>query len=324
MAEDDGHRGNITIELQLFDCGGAFWQGTRRLQGDRHFADTLKLSRDPQTAFDPGASNIAIFPNRKNVGWYYPSQANPWSEYVSSNPWTSEEIKLISQLEKKSNRLAIWFEVLLDWALDMTYCFNSLAKLALPADLMMPDDSTKSICDFYCDLNKEMNEKYWNVLIGSEDFKKYLDENRASVLIKILVKNIIRSHRLEQDKNLCGDPRFNEKFEAAKRPPQAVIQKFNELLSAMSPKHTYAASSLFSPLSVPDNEIKNNEIQEKQANELIKAAQVIAQQIIELENIYPPENWRPFYEKWYEMKLELIPESFSSYSMHQSPTKKMG
>ncbi len=295
MCEDDANRGNIGLDLTLPDPDCAMWPATCDIKGDRSYADKFGVTRDPKTAFDLLENDARDFPDGSNVGWYYPCQNNPWSRQVSDNPWLPEEVALVQGLQKDDRRLAISFDLYLDWMLDVTPRFENFAHLCFPPNLCLPNNSSKTLIQHYVETNQMIDAQYWKILPNMPEFKDYIETNHDLILMKILVRSQIRNHRLDQDKAAC--PQFAAQFDHAKRETREVIEKFMELIQLSYKNKIYTCSKLFTSTfdapKLPDYAAITSKLEQ--------IAKGIAGEMIALEKVYQTENWRPFYEKFHQL-----------------------
>lgn len=326
MQEDDGHRGNITCELEVFDGDCGLWKGTHKVKGARsHVDDTvvlLPIKRDPNTAFnlkqenDPdGEYDIRCFPNGIHIGnWYYPSQENKTS-VTSSNPWTASEVKLVCGLEGRES-LETSFVEYLDWMLDLSLRLPHIAALNIPADLKVPNEQ-QTIIDLYCEVNKEIDEEYWDVLPGMSEFREYLRLHGETILVEILTRAMVRNARLKAEQREAHScEKFNKQFVAALIPCNKIIERYISLIAKCQSKEVLSATLIGdSIMPSTDNKVigkigLDNEI-------LIQTkATALARIMIEKERKIGNENWREFLPEVIAAE-EHNRQSFESETQHQ-------
>lgn len=316
MQEDDGHRGNITRRLEVFDADCGLWKGTRWIKGARsHVDDTvvlLPIKRDTATAFnlkqenDPdGENDIRCFPNGKHIAnWYFPSQENKTS-VSTDNPWTASEVKLVCGLEGQES-LETSFEEYLDWMLDLSIRLPHIAALNIPADLKVPNEQ-QSIIDLYCSVNKEIDEEYWDVLPGMCEFREYLRVHGENILVEVLARAMVRNARLKaEQKEAFPCDKFNNQFVAALVAPTKIIERYNLLIARCQPKELLAVTYIDESMMLsPDNKILSKVAY---AEEIIiqTKANSLAKAMIEKERKIGNENWREFLPEVIQAELNYV------------------
>lgn len=246
--EDDGHAGNITTNLKIFDADCALWGGTYHdepvgtylIKGGRPNVDGY--IRDPAIAFNlidkdgkrEGEQDILTFPNLKHVNpWYFASRTNYASSYVTNNPWRPEEVELVQGLQSEE-ALEICFEQYLDMLLDICIRFPYLAALHIPGHLKVPNQE-QTIVDMYCKLITLIYEEFFEVLTHMPSFHHFLETKSTCVLARILTNCFIRNDRLEKEKQDVH-PSFHEQMEKAKITPGSIIQRFNRIVETLNNK----------------------------------------------------------------------------------------
>lgn len=246
--EDDGHAGNITTNLKIFDADCALWGGTYHdeplgtylIKGGRPNVDGY--IRDPAAAFNlidkdgkrEGEQDILTFPNLKHVNpWYFASRTNYASSYVTNNPWRAEDVELVQGLQSEE-ALEICFEQYLEMLLDICIRFPYLAALHIPGHLNVPDQE-QTIVDMYCKLNTLIYEEFFEVLTHMPSFHHFLETKSTSILAKVLTNCFIRNDRLEKKKQSVHAS-FHEQMEKAKITPGSIIQRFNRIVETLNNK----------------------------------------------------------------------------------------
>jgi len=290
MHEDDGHHGNITTNLQTFDADCAFWDATYLIKGGRPNVDNFIL-RNPDTAFTLTENDITQFPDISNSAlWYFPSQTNYYTGIASTNPWSKEATDYVKTLKNNQETLAICFEEYLDWMLDLSIRFESIAVLNIPSYLNV-NETGLSIIQLYCNTNEKINKEYWTILPTIPTFVDFINHNGQDILSNILVKAHIRNQRLIHDKQLAHHY-FKQQFDNALINPLTIIKQFNELANIVTKKTTFCASQLANLLKTEI--IKSINIDTVQAKQLIEKSIALAEEIMALEKEIGTEDWKPF------------------------------
>lgn len=249
LQEDDGHAGNITRDLQVFDADCALWGVTYKIKGGRPGVDNVTpgnlIGRDPEKIFKLHEEDITNFPILKFAHpWYYPSLDAPASSLFSKNPFTAEETEVVRQLKGKEETSKIMFTEFLDWMLDISDRFEALARLSIPANLVV---NKENVIGLYVKKNQEINEEYCQLLTGMPAFTQFIKEDGMHALLAILIRCEIRNRRLLDDKaKFTGhDAEFDNACIDLKR----VIVNFNEInreiQSRTSLTFSFSTSSLY-------------------------------------------------------------------------------
>jgi hypothetical protein len=317
LKEDDAHRGNATqfsfkteeegnpniqatLETALcwFDSDCGEWAVTWKIKGPRKGVDGI--IRNPKECFKlrqkndvEGDDGIKHAPNYKHGGgWYYPGQENLISSYVTTNPWTPEEVALVQQLESEE-AMHTFFEEDIDWMLDLSIRYPHIAALNIPANMTIPN-SNKTIIEKYCKLDKKTDAEYWDILPRMPEFKDYLEKNSSQILTTILTRTLVRNARLEKEAKEA-DPSFAKLFADARVHPSIIIKNFQMLIDACQKKDVLAFTippevSFFQPSAEKNyGRVANASYENEFAN-----AKKMAELMIAKENKIGTTNWTAF------------------------------
>jgi hypothetical protein len=298
MHEDDGHRNNLTTQLQLFDAGCAFWDVTYKIFGGRPNVDnTLLIGRIPEVAFKLHEDDVLHAPKYTHAQpWYCPSLDAVATSYVSSNPFTPEETSRVRDLEENPETLQIYFMEPLDWMLDLTTRFLPVANLNIPKNCRW---NSENLIEMYSNKDKEIDRENWAILPKMPQFQEFLRNSWESAIHEILVRGEIRNLRFAYEKKLF--PKFDKQFDDAMLGLETVIQKFNELIEVVNQAIQAAETQkvlMFSfkreSLFFHDRSPGIPKIDCTAANKMISKARLVAEEMIKLEQEIGTEKWEPF------------------------------
>lgn len=312
LREDDGHSGNITVNLQTFDADCALWGGyeedaqgiktllgTVLIKGGRPNVDFVPgIGRDPGLAFnlvnngdmDKGAYDIAHFPNIKHANpWYFPSRQNYISSYVTTNPWSADEVELVQSLETEET-LHICFEQYLEYMFDISKRFPHLAALHFPENMTVPQQE-QTIIAMYNKLNERICKEYWQVLPKMPQFNLFLQKCSFKTLLTLLVNCQIRNYRLAKERD-AAHPDFAPLFNKAILKPSSIINQFNKLIQIASTHEILSFSRMDTTVLSELSKIKMNN--PCVTVSLIAKANHLAKEKIQLEEQNGNEQWDLF------------------------------
>lgn len=254
IQEDDGHAGNVTRNLELFDADCALWSVTYKIKGGRPGVDNMApgnlIGRDPETIFKLHEDDIINFPVLKYAQpWYFPSTNAPASSLFSKNPFTPQETEIVRQLKGKDETTKIMFTELLDWMLDISDRFEALARLSIPANLTV---NKENVIGMYVKKNREIDSEYWQVLTGMPAFIRFIQEDGMHALFAILIRCEIRNRRLLHDKATIKG--YDAEFDDACLPLEVIIDNMNDISRRIQSRSsmTFSCSSSIFYHAQPD------------------------------------------------------------------------
>jgi len=293
MHEDDGHRENITLLLQLYDGDCTYWEATCEVKGPEPIDRTW---RNPKTAFHLSEANIKRFPNPIEGKMRY----RPGLDGNLAKAWSVEENELVRKLEGPEAR-GINFLIKLDWMLDLSRRFESVAKLHFPKDLPIVGKYSgihANAIQLYCDTNKNIDQEDWSMLPSMPEFQEYFHQSYEQIAQEILIRCEIRNQRFENEKKI--HPYHDDEFNAAKLDPHSVIAKLNELIELVNSKRILTVSVypdhsiLFATKRMGEEDKYAKKIDEVTADRLMANAKVVAQQMMEFEKTHDVTKWDEF------------------------------
>lgn len=254
IQEDDGHAGNVTRNLEVFDADCSLWSVTYKIKGGRPGVDNVApgnlIGRDPETIFKLHEEDILNFPVLKYMQpWYFPSTDAPASSLFSKNPFTPQETEIVRKLKGKDETLKIMFAEFLDWMLDISDRFEALARLSIPANLTV---NKENVIGMYAKKNREIDGEYWQVLTGMPAFIRFIQEDGMHALFSILIKCEIRNRRLLHDKSRFKG--YDAEFDDACLPLEVVIDNMNDVSRRIQSRSsmTFSCSSSIFYHTQPD------------------------------------------------------------------------
>lgn len=297
MHEDDGHAGNITTELELFDADCAYWDVTYKIKGGRPGVDNVApghlIGRDPQSCFKLVETDIANFPVLTHATpWYFPSVNAPASSLFSKNPFSPDETEIVRTLKGREETLAIAFTEFLDWMLDISFRFEGLARLTIPASLTV---NNENVIGLYVKKNREINNEYWKTLSEMPEFIRFLREESRSLLLSILIRCEIRNRRLAHDKEKFQG--YDDDFNRACLPLQNVIDTMNKLIHQIQSRASITFSCTTSIFIHSQTDVLT-EIKENEASELIEKARQTVSELPEHDVFDSMSSWRNGHEAY--------------------------